>query len=280
MRAVGCRDDNSEVIRGPGPSALVRHVLLRLHEGAGEERMYPEGISRDRTVSSVLFLLGRCPSRLGRADEPCVIFNKRSTKVKQPGDLCFPGGRVMPRLDRVLSRFLRLPFSPLGRWPYWREWLSTRGPEAESLALLLSAGLREALEEMRLNPMGLVFLGPMRGLRLSMFRRDLYPMVAWVRRQKRFPLNWEVERVLHVPLRALMDARHYVRYRLDILGAVSDFPCFRLVDGPSVEFLWGVTYEMVAAFLDLAFSFRPPELESLPLVHGTLSKGYFRGAVL
>lgn len=261
--------------------AFIRHVTNSLHESAAAGcRMYPAWTALEGGASSVLFLLGRCPTRSGGAGEPCVIFNKRSTKVKQPGDLCFPGGRLMPRTDSLFSRLLRLPFSPLRKWPFWREWLSTRGEEAKSLALLLSAGLRESLEEMRLNPLGLVFLGPMRVLRLPMFARDLYPMVAWVRGQKRFLPNWEVERVIHVPLGALMNARNYVRYRLKILGAVSDFPCFRQTDEDGTEFLWGVTYEMVAAFLDLAFSFRPPDLESLPVVHGTLSEEYFKGAVL
>jgi 8-oxo-dGTP pyrophosphatase MutT (NUDIX family) len=240
--------------------------------------MYPAGAVLDQGVSSVLFLLGQCKPRPGEAEEPCIVLNKRSLTVKQPGDLCFPGGRVMPRLDTFFAGILRLPFSPLRRWPFWGEWRSSRREEAASLAVLLSAGLRESLEEMRLNPLGLVFLGPMRGIRLSMFRRDLYPMVAWVCGQKRFLPNGEVDRVIHVPFRALTDGRNYVRYRLRILGAVSDFPCFRLVDGRETEFLWGVTYEMVAAFLDLAFSFRPPALESLPVVHGTLSEEYWKGA--
>lgn len=257
--------------------ALIRYVTRKLYESAAGRRVYPAGTVLDQGTSSVLFLLGRCRSQHGGTIETCIIFNKRSVKVKQPGDLCFPGGRVMPRLDSFLSRFLHLPFSPLRKWPFWPEWRSSRGEEVDSLAVLLTAGLRESLEEMRLNPMGVVFLGPMCGLRLTMFRRDLYPMVAWVGKQKRFLPNWEVERVIRVPLGSLMDGRNYVRYRLSIMGTIMDFPCFRHWDEHGAEFLWGVTYEMVAAFLDLVFSFQPPALESLPVVRGTLSEEYFKG---
>ena len=257
--------------------AFIRYVTQKLYESAAGLRMYPAGTVLDEGASSVLFLLGEGRTQQGVDDKPCVIFNKRSMKVKQPGDLCFPGGRVMPRLDSFLSRFLRLPFSPLRKWPFWREWRSSRGEEADSLAVLLTAGLRESLEEMRLNPLSVVFLGPMCGLRLSMFRRDLYPMVAWLGKQERFFPNWEVERVIRVPLGSLMDGRNYVRYRLSIMGSIMDFPCFRHWDGQGAEFLWGVTYEMVAAFLSIVFSFHPPAVESLPVVRGALSEGYFKG---
>ncbi len=186
----------------------------------------------------------------------------------------------MPRLDRRLSLFLELPFSPLRRWPYRRHWLFSRREEAGQLAVFLTAGLREALEEMRLNPLGVTFLGPMVPLRLSIFERDVYPMLVWIGRQKRFFPNWEVDRVLFVPLRSLLDGRNYASYRLRLLDAKTDFPCFRHVEGTRVEILWGLTYQMVTAFLELAFSFRPPKMDSLPVIQGALSEEYLKGAIL
>jgi hypothetical protein len=53
--------------------------------------------------SAVLFLLTTCPGAKGRGFQPCLLLNKRSQQVLQPGDLCCPGGGVEKR-DRLLSR--------------------------------------------------------------------------------------------------------------------------------------------------------------------------------
>jgi hypothetical protein len=259
--------------------ALIAHIMTRLHEGAMGQRIFPKGAVLDKGTACVLFLMGQRRVQEGMA-EPCIVFNKRSMKVRQPGDLCFPGGRLMPRLDRRLSLFLRLPFSPLRRWPYRRDWLSSRSEESECLSVFLTAGLREATEEMRLNPFGVTFLGPMSPSRLSMFGRDVYPMVVWIGRQKRFLPNWEVERVLHVPVRSFLDAGNYACYRLRLWDTSTSFPCFRHADGNGTEILWGLTYDMVVAFLEIAFSFRPPDMNSLPVIQGTLSREYLKGAVV
>jgi hypothetical protein len=262
------------------PRALIGHVMKRLHENAVGTRVFPKGASHERSTSCVLFPIGRYPQRHGGTEEACIVFNKRSPRVRQPGDLCFPGGRVMPRFDRRLSFLLRLPLSPLRKWPYRRSWLFTRGDEAEQLAVLLTAGLREGLEEMRLNPLGLTFLGPMSGLRLTMFGREVYPMVVWIDRQKRFFPNWEVEKILRIPLRAFLDEGGYACYRLRAGSASTRFPCFLHVDRGRTEILWGLTYDMVVALLGMAFSFAPPELDLLPVVQGALSEEYLKGAVL
>jgi len=44
---------------------------------------------------------------------------------------------------------------------------------------------------------------------LLLFRRVLYPMVAWINRQKRFLPNWEVEKIVYVPLRELLNPESY-----------------------------------------------------------------------
>lgn len=259
---------------------LVGRVTRRLHENGRGRRIFPEGGVPDPGTSCVLFPLGRY-RRLGRgAEEPCIIFNKRSSRVRQPGDLCFPGGRLMPRLDLRLSALLKLPRSPLRKWPYRLHWMTTRRGEFRQLALFLTAGLREAFEEMRLLPLGVTFLGPMNPLNFSIMGRDVYPMVVWVGRQKRFLPNWEVERILYVPLRALLDAGNYACYRVRQRDTVTSFPCFRYVEGMRGEILWGLTYEMVVAFLGLVFSFTPPDLGSLPVIRGSLSEEYIRGAFL
>jgi hypothetical protein len=216
---------------------------------------------------------------------PCIIFNKRSRKVKQPGDLCFPGGRVAPRLDPLLSKLIGLPLFPLSRHVYWRRWKHKRPDGAKRLALLLTTCLRESFEEMRLNPLGVRFLGPLSPQRLIMFHRVIYPMVGWVSKQRRFFPNWEVEKIVHIPLRNLLNPYDYVCYRVHMniadggrwLPDVQDFPCFLHRHEQETELLWGATYRITMAFLEQIFGFKPPELASLPIVQGSLDQSYLNG---
>ena len=262
-------------------TALKARISRGLYEKARHETLYPEDVSRSPMASSVLFLLGgNCGDREA---EPCVILNKRSLKVKQPGDLCFPGGRVSVRLDFFLSRLLAWPFSPLSRWAYWELWQGKGAEESQRLVLLLATSLRESAEEMRLNPLGVTFLGPMPAEHLLMFSRVLYPMVAWINSQRRFLPNWEVKKIVRVPLRRLLDPDAYALYRIRFQGRqqgvfIEEFPCFRYENGREKEILWGATYRIVVAFLRLIFDFTPPPPELLPVVEGPMNENYLNGA--
>jgi hypothetical protein len=188
-------------------------------------------------------------------------------------------------LDAVIARILQWPFLPLARWPYWRDWRRRRPRESRRLAVLLATSIRESLEEMRLNPLDVRFLGPMPAQDLTMFDRVLYPMVGWIKRQQRFYPNWEVERVLYVPLEELLDPGRYARYRLsfdarpgdDRRGLVQDFPCFHHRGRGGEEILWGATYRIVMGFLEIVFGFRPPPPAALPVVSGILDGDYLYG---
>jgi hypothetical protein len=189
-------------------------------------------------------------------------------------------------LDPCLAKGLKLPLSPLVRWPYWREWRRERREQAQRLSLLLATSLRESLEEMRLNPWGVTFLGPMPPQELLMFERVLYPMVVWIRRQNRFFPNWEVERIVYIPLQNLLSPENYALYRLHFRsshergspGFTQDFPCFCHESGGGKDVLWGVTYRIVTAFLEMVFDFRPPDETLRPVIYGELEKDYLDGA--
>ena len=265
-------------------SLLIQHVTEALQHFSRNQPIFPKGISNSKTTATVLFLIGLC--RQGKEVKPrlCFVFNKRSLRVRQAGDLCFPGGRIMPRIDYYLSWLLKLPFSPLTRWPYWSWWRTQRPPEARRLALLLCAGLREGLEEMRLNPLGVRLLGPLPHQRLRMFQREIYPMVAWIERQQHFFPNWEVEKIVTVPVQQLLTPAHYAACRISF-GSGTDrpearspevFPCFRLPDTTEQEILWGATYRMVMNFLELVFEFRPPPMEAMPVVNKQIGSEYIR----
>ena len=183
------------------------------------------------------------------------------------------------------AKLLHLPGSPLKRWPYWSLWRSRQQHQAGELAVIFAASLRESFEEMRLNPLGVKLLGMLPSQQLVMFHRIIYPLVCWIPRQKRFRPNWEVEKIVYIPLRNLLDSKNYARYRLNferIPGQGQnpdghDFPCFVHRDGDETENLWGATFRITMAFLEVVFEFKPPDMDSLPIVNGTLDKNYLTG---
>ena len=264
-------------------SQLIKHIQHRLYERSNQRPVIPVNGVEWRTASAVLFLLSLHPGTATPSAEPCLILNKRSAKVRQPGDLCCPGGRVSPRLDAGLAKLLRWPILPLARWRYWPEWCEIRPQEEMRLRLLLATGLRESVEEMRLNPFGLKFLGPLPPQPLVMFKRVIYPLVFWVAGQTRFYPNWEVEKVVRIPLRDFFTPSMYARYQLRIEtpeGAENEstFPCFRHANNEETEILWGATFRITMDFLKWVFDFSPPDLQSLPEIRGHLSRAYLNNS--
>jgi len=234
-----------------------------------------------KKISAVLFLLG--PGAYGK---PVLILNKRSRRVRQPGDLCCPGGGVQPTLDALLARCLRLPAPPLSRWSKGFWWRRYREKDWTKLALLLAAALREGFEEMRLNPLGVRFLGPMAAQRLVMFRRTIYPLVGWVPRQRLFFPNWEVEKIVRIPLANLFEADNYACCRISFQDTANggpdipyrDTPCFVHRGSGGEELLWGATYRLTERFLNTVFGYLPPAVSALPVVRMRLDHHYLGGS--
>jgi hypothetical protein len=265
------------------PPELIKHITRRLHALSSRQSVFPSDGIEWQSASAVLFLLGPHPQKDRLSGEPCLILNKRSVEVRQPGDLCCPGGRVSRHLDAGLAPLLKLPILHLSRWPHWPHWRKTRPRDAKRLRLLLATGVRESIEEMRLNPFSLDFLGPLPAQSLVMFQRVIYPMVVWVQRQKRFYPNWEVEKIVYIPLRDLLNPAGYAQYQLRFeaqssTAQVNTFPCFRHKKENETEVLWGATYRITTVFLDDVFGFVPPDPSSLPEIHGSLSRAYLSAA--
>jgi hypothetical protein len=264
---------------------LILHIKRALYERLRRKRIFPLGGIDLETAAGVLLLLGSKPGTTGSDGEPYVVFNKRSLKVRQPGDLCFPGGSIAPRIDPYLARLFSLPLASLGRWSHWACWKKNRTREAKLMSIIWATGLRESLEEMRLNPFGVTFLGPLPSQSLVMFKRTIYPMVGWIERQKRFFPNWEVEKVVPISLKDLLNSNYYGRYRLwmdsdpngEHSSLIQDFPCFRVQADNRMEVLWGATYRITIQFLENIFDFKPPALNALPVVEGTLDETYLTG---
>lgn len=264
---------------------LIRHIIRVLNDQAGQNSVFPDQSVDRAAAAGVLLLLGPRKNKKNNRVEPCLILNKRSQKVRQPGDLCFPGGSITPGLDSSLAKLFSLPITSLGRWPYWPQWKRSHPQAARLLALLWATGLRESLEEMRLNPFGARILGPMPPQSLVMFQRKIYPIVTWIQRQKRFYPNWEVEKILYIPLRELLEPANYRRYRLRMKIAAAgeptpstrDYLCFRFQNKTDNEILWGATFRITSIFMEYVFGFKPPRIEDLPVVEGNLDRTYLTG---
>ena len=236
-----------------------------------------------RAISAVLFLLGT-----GTDGTPQLILNRRSPNVRQAGDLCCPGGGISPKLDFFLAKWLNLPTTPLFRWPYRKWWHRHRSADYDKLSILFTTALREGLEEMRLNPFGVTFLGPLPVQQLVVFHRAIYPLAVFVNRQQRFFPNWEVDRIIRIPLADLLCARNYGRIvmsgegidRSPLRMSQREFPCFIHRDNDQKELLWGATYRITENFLRTIFDFVPPDTDSLPIIHHRIGRHYLEGEPL
>ncbi len=266
------------------PGDLIRRIESRLNTGNVAHDWTQARQNGGGRGSAVLFLL--TPLTTGKSGEPetCLLLNKRSQRVLQPGDLCCPGGGVAAS-DKALSPIMRLPFSPLYRWSHWHRWRTAHPETARYLALLLTTGLREAWEEMRLNPLKVSFIGPLPVQQLILFKRRIFPLAAWVPSYPHLKPNWEVERLVHVPLRSLLDPGNFGRYRLTFKSEgqenyrQSDFPCFIHQGRLGTEILWGATFRITVSFLRLVFGFSPPDINDLPVVKGKRGKTYLNGSL-
>ena len=154
---------------------------------------------------------------------------------------------------------------------------------------MLATSLRESFEEMRLNPLLVTFLGPLPPQELVMFHRVIFPMAGWIHRQKKFSLNWEVEKLVYIPLTSFFQTEYYGCYRLENhaqantrLGAAGfqEYPCFLYPNGKDTDLLWGATYRMVMNFLETVFNYQSPDLSGLPVVTGRLGNTYLTGSQL
>lgn len=262
------------------PSTLRMHIRDRLAKDVSGDWPRTFRPSEGMKDSAVLLALTQNHEN---GDAPCLVLNKRSAKVRQPGDLCYPGGGI-GYFDGILAGFQRLPSAHLPKWPPWPKWRSKDNGSAHQLALLFTTSLRESWEEMRLNPFRVSFLGPLPAQRLVMFQRTIHPMVGWIHRQKYFRPNWEVDRIIRIPLEQLLDLTHYGRYRLTMQQDDSqppsyrdDLPCFIFKNYQGRDILWGASYHITMSFLSICFDFVPPPFENLPVVEKRLEPSYFNG---
>ena len=259
------------------PRQEIQQIAERLYD-TGTRRYPVSAPDKVRLTSSVVAFLLR-PAEDGTE----LVLTRRSERVRQPGDLCCPGGGAEPHLDRIGARLLQLPGSPLARWPLRSRWRRDNGSGNHGLAALLATALRECLEEIRMMPFGIRFLGMLPPQELVIFKRAIYPAVFWVPPHMRFKPNWEVDAMVPIAIAGLMDNHRYICYRLRFdngagISETRDFHGYRYADSDDITaVLWGATFRMTMDYMRLVHGFAPPALESLPVVHRRLGPTYLTG---
>jgi len=213
-----------------------------------------------------------------------MIFNKRSDYVQQPGDLCFPGGGMGHKVDRVL-RFLlnrrvfsawRMAFKRLRVFP---------SVERKAISLILATALRESWEEMRLPPWKVEFLGILPVYSLLHFTKSIFPVVGLIKGKWRIRSNWEVEKVIPVPIRSFFNSTNYVRYLIEmpvrsdesVNSGGYDAPAFVVPNSRDDDILWGATYSIMMDFFNLALGFPVANFQGTRVVERTLPAHYYTG---
>lgn len=143
-----------------------------------------------------------------------LVFIKRPVdNTVHSGQIAFPGGRVEPE-DRDF----------------------------------IDTALREANEEVNIDPSEVTILGALSKLHIPPSNYDVYPIIGFSDVRPEFAGNYEVDKILEVKLEELRNPNtkttRTIHHRL---GTLVDVPCYYVED----EIIWGATAMMVGELLAL-----------------------------
>ncbi len=209
---------------------------------------------------------------------------KRSEKVSQSGDISCPGGMLQPRLDNILSCFLKTGMIPALRNKTLNH-IQREDKETISLIrLFLSTALREAWEEIGLNPLNTRFLGALPSYSLTFLARTIFPVVCFTHKYFAYKLNSEVEKVLEIPLSFFFNSDNYAVLDIktslgkDIEPLQYQTPCLVIPDGRKGEdILWGATFNIITNFLRIISDNGLPSSSSSRILNKVLTINYISG---
>jgi len=274
------------------PNGVIEQIIERLGSVPIDYEERVEFIrskngSADRWLAAGVILLLHYHEGTGRESGFVLQLIKRSSVVPQPGDISCPGGMVHPVADRLLRHLISSGLAPIMQGKA-RSLARAKGVKTlEHISLFLTNALREAWEEIRVNPLNVQFLGALPSRELYVFSRIIFPVVGLVRRDWKFQPNREVERVIEIPLKALFDRNRYGTLTVEIestlpfrheVEPVRNFPCFLYTPpGGREEVLWGATMSIVMNFLEIVFGFTLPEKNSNRVVRKSLRSDYATG---
>ncbi len=240
------------------------------------------------SAAGVLLLLqyrGDDHGPIGTKGEFIFQLIKRSAKVAQPGDLSCPGGLLHAFIDPVLTPLISTGIIPVFTGDPLK-YARMRGRETfRSIRLFLANAVREAWEETGLSPWNIFFLGPLPSYSLLLFRRTIFPLVGFARREWPSCPNSEVERIIEIPLQAFLDEGNYALYNVETVSGLKtvrerprEFPCLITRDDRgNEEILWGATFYIIMSFLKVVFNFEIPKIDSKRILNRILGPEYLTG---
>lgn len=216
------------------------------------------------------------------------LLNKRSSQVKQAGDLCAPGGGIHPLLDRLGQKALEMGLLPCARGPALDRARQRGKALYRRILFFLANALRESWEELRLNPCNVEFLGPLQIYRLSARNWIMFPLAGRVLRPWKPRLSWEVEKIVSIPLAAFFQPENYAVYSLEVPEKLVaqgipdpwEFPCLVHKEDGEEEILWGATYQVIRSFLKILFGTPLPQPDKTTVIHRPLVPNYLSGRLL
>ncbi|RKD86160.1 NUDIX hydrolase [Mangrovibacterium diazotrophicum] len=138
---------------------------------------------------------------------------KRATGMKNhPGQISLPGGRI------------------------------EEGEKPEVTAL------REAQEEVGIDPADVLLLGRLSDLYVQVSRFKIFPFVGWLDYKPEFQINVaEAEKVILFPIQEFFEEKRLKYFPVQTSTGLLDVPCFQF-DG---EIIWGATAMILSEFLDV-----------------------------
>lgn len=212
---------------------------------------------------------------------------KRSIKVTQAGDISCPGGILNPAIDNLLSLLLRCGIIPVTNARN-RFLKNHQNKETYRLVqLFLVNALREAWEEIGLNPFNVDFLGALPSYTLSSFPRTIFPLVCLTRKSFPYRASDEVEKVLEIPISHFFDGANFAWLQLTTpIGSNSydeqgRFPCFVIKNnGGNDDILWGATLQIISNFLTIISGHSLPSPDSAKIIKKEITQKYLAGGRL
>lgn len=243
---------------------------------------------KTHSAAGVLLLLHfRSNDHVSKNNNGEFIFQliKRSSRVTQPGDLSCPGGLLHYFLDPLLRPLITYRLIPILQGNALKYTLMKDDATSRTITLFLTNSVREAWEETGLKPWNILFLGPLPSYSLHLFKRTIFPLVGFVKREWRFHPNSEVETIVEIPVTTFFDEKNYGVYHIETsndFGAERqdprEFPCLIIRDKQGKEeILWGATFFIIINFLKIVLNFEIPDLREKRVIKRILGHEYITG---
>jgi 8-oxo-dGTP pyrophosphatase MutT (NUDIX family) len=206
---------------------------------------------------------------------------KRSEKVSQAGDISCPGGMLQLRNDNIFSYVLKAGILPRMQDKTQRRTQSGDKETTSLIRLFLTTALREAWEEIGLNPLNVVYLGALPSYSLTILARTIFPVVCLTPKTFTYKLSSEVEKVVEIPVSFFFDSNNYAMLNIKTsLGENAEpmqyqTPCLVIPDGQNgKDILWGATFNIIHNFLRIISGDSLPSFSSARTLDKVLTINY------